>query len=138
MSRALFLLGSSIFVLLGCAHGILTLRDLSRPRSFTPTEPSVRDAMASAPLALAPQTTVWRSWLGFNLSHSLGLLVFGAVFAALAWRDFTWLQASLVFRLMPPVVALLYAVLAIRFWFWVPALAAAIGFASLLTAALVH
>lgn len=136
MSRALFLLGSGIFVLLGCAHGLLTLRDLVSPRSFTPTEPSVRDAMAKAPLAFAPQTTVWLSWLGFNLSHSLGLLVFGVVFGALALRDVAWLQANPVLRLMPAVVALLYAVLAIRFWFWAPAVASALGCACLLAAAL--
>jgi hypothetical protein len=91
--------------------------------------------MAGAPLALAPQTTVWRAWLGFNLSHSLGLLVFGVVFAALALRDFTWLQADPILRLMPPIVALLYAVLAISFWFWVPAVASALGCACLLAAA---
>jgi hypothetical protein len=136
VSRTLFLLGIGIFILLGCAHGLLALRDLARPRSFTPTEPSVRDAMAKAPLALAPQTTVWRSWLGFNLSHSLGLLVFGVGFAALALRDFAWLQANPVLRLMPAVVALLYAVLAIQFWFWVPAVACALGCACLLAAAL--
>ena len=136
MSRTLFLLGIGIFILLGCAHGLLTLRDLSSPHSLTPTEPGVRDAMAKAPLALAPQTTVWRSWLGFNLSHSLGLLVFGVVFAALALRDFSWLQASPVLRPIPTVVALLYAILAIRFWFWAPALASALGCACLLAEAL--
>jgi hypothetical protein len=136
VSRTLFLVGIGIFILLGCAHGLLTLRDLASPRSFTPTERGVREAMAKAPLALAPQTTVWRSWLGFNFSHSLGLVVFGVVFAALALRDFAWLQASPVLRLIPAVVALLYAVLSIRFWFWAPALASALGCACLLAAAL--
>jgi hypothetical protein len=94
--------------------------------------------MAKAPLALAPQTTVWQSWLGFNLSHSLGLIVFGSVLGALALRDFAWLRANPEFRWGPVAVALLYAVLASRFWFRAPALAAWLGCALFLAAALLH
>jgi hypothetical protein len=136
VSYALFLSGSAIFVVLGLAHGLLTLRDLASPRSFTPTDPAVRDAMAKAPLAFAPQTTVWQSWLGFNLSHSLGLLVFGAVFGAVALRDFAWLQANPFLRFTPVAVSLVYAILAVRFWFWAPALASALGCACLFAAAI--
>ena len=138
MSRALFLLGSAIFLWLWCSHAILTLRDLSYPRYFTPTDSTVCDAMAKAPLALAPQTTVWQSWLGFNLSHSLGLLVFGGLIAALVWRDVTWLEARPVLRLMPALIALVYTGLAIRFWYWSPALATAIGCVCFLAAVFVR
>lgn len=30
------------------------------------------------------ETTMWRCWLGFNASHSMGLLLFGLVFGYLA------------------------------------------------------
>jgi len=138
MAHALFLSGSAIFVVLGLVHGLLALRDLASPRWFTPTDPAVRDAMAKAPLALAPQTTVWQAWLGFNLSHSLGLVVFGAVFGAVALRDFAWLHANPILRVTPVAVSLIYAILAVRFWFWVPALASALGCACLLAAAIVE
>jgi hypothetical protein len=81
---------------------------------------------------------VWRSWLGFNLSHSLGLIVFGSVFAALALHDFAWLQTNLAFRWSPVAVALLYALLASRFWFRAPMLAAWLGCALFLAAALLR
>jgi hypothetical protein len=39
-------------------------------------------------------------------------------------------------RFAPVVVSLIYAILAARFWFWVPALASALGCACLLAAAI--
>jgi multisubunit Na+/H+ antiporter MnhE subunit len=30
------------------------------------------------------ETTMWRCWVGFNASHSLGLILFGLVFGFLA------------------------------------------------------
>jgi len=30
------------------------------------------------------ETTIWRCWVGFNASHSLGLILFGLVFGYLA------------------------------------------------------
>jgi hypothetical protein len=122
-----FLAGAALFGLLGVAHGVLTLRDARVPRAFTPTDDNLRRAMVEAPLRLAPQTTMWKAWRGFNLSHSLGLVIFGTFLGGLALRDFamvagnTWLRSSAV------VVGLIYLVLALRFWFWVPAVVSAVG-----------
>jgi hypothetical protein len=127
MAQACFLVGAALFGLLGVAHAGLTLRDLRVPRSFTPTDENLRRAMAEAPLRLAPQTTIWTAWLGFNLSHSLGLLVFGTVFGMLAWRDFGMVADNLFLRFGAVVVGAIYVLLALRFWFWVPAVVAAVG-----------
>jgi hypothetical protein len=127
MSEMLFLVGAGVFALLGVVHGLLTLRDLRAPRSFTPTDENVRRAMADTPLRFAPQTTMWDAWLGFNLSHSLGLVMFGTVFGVLAWRDFSIVGANLFLQIGAVVVALIYVLLATRFWFWVPAALSAAG-----------
>lgn len=137
MSEGLFLTGAALFGVLGIAHGVLTLRDLRAPRAFTPTDDALRRAMADAPLRLAPQTTIWDAWLGFNLSHSLGLLVFGALFAALALRDFALISESLFLQFSPVVVGLIYLLLAVRFWFWVPAVFSAAGTLSFVLSALI-
>ena len=127
MPKILFLVGAALFSLLGIAHGLLTLRDLRTPRSFTPTDDGVRLAMAAAPLRLAPQTTIWSSWLGFNLSHSLGLMVFGGLLAWLALHDFELVTRSPLLRASAIVVAVVYCLMAIRFWFWLPATLSAAG-----------
>jgi hypothetical protein len=33
---------------------------------------------------LTKETTMWRCWVGFNVSHSMGLILFGLVFGFLA------------------------------------------------------
>ena len=116
-----------MFCLLGVAHGVLTLRDLRTPRSFTPTDEGVRRAMARTPLRLAPQTTIWNAWIGFNLSHSLGLVLFGALYGGIALGDFSFVAGSLLLQVSAVVVALVYLLLALRFWFWLPATVSAVG-----------
>ena len=127
LNEIFFLVGAALFGLLGVAHGVLTLRDLHEPRSFTPTDENLRRAMAATPLRLAPQTTMWNAWLGFNLSHSLGLVIFGALLGGLAFHDFDMVAENLFLRLTAVVVGSIYVVLAQRFWFRVPAVFAAAG-----------
>jgi hypothetical protein len=127
VNEIFFLVGAALFGLLGVAHGVLILRDLHEPRAFTPTDESLRRAMAEAPLRLAPQTTIWNAWLGFNLSHSLGLVIFGTLLGWLAFHDFDVVAENLFLRFSAVVVGLLYVVLALRFWFRVPAVFAAAG-----------
>jgi hypothetical protein len=136
VSRLLFLIGSTLFATLGLAHGLLTLRDLRTPRAFTPVDDHVRVAMIEARLRLAPQTTMWSAWLGFNLSHGLGLAIFGGLLTALALGDFELIEESSLLKASAIVVAVLYFLMAIRFWFWVPAIVSAIGAVCFLAAAL--
>src|SRR5688500_17780197 len=105
MSEIFFLVGAAIFALMGVVHGALTLRDVFVPRSFTPIDDNVRHAMAEARLRFAPQTTIWTAWLGFNLSHSLGLFIFGAFLGGLAFQDFDVISQSPFLWLGAVVVA---------------------------------
>ena len=127
MSELLFLVGAALFGLLGVAHGVLTLRDMHLPRSFTPTDDNLRRAMAEAALRLAPRTTMWDAWLGFNLSHSLGLVIFGAFFGGLVFSDFDMVAKNRFLQSGAVIAGLIYVVLALRFWFWVPAVLLAVG-----------
>ena len=136
MSKLLFLAGAVSFSTLGLAHALLAIRDLRIPRSFTPTDDNVRLAMVDARLRLAPQTTIWRSWLGFNLSHSLGLVVFGGLLTGIAVRDFDFVASSPFLKASSVIVALLYLGMAIRFWFWLPATLSAVGAVCFLLSAL--
>ena len=93
--------------------------------------------MTETPLRLAPQTTIWKAWLGFNFSHSLGLLAFGTVFGGLAFRDFGMVAGNLFVQLSAVIVALIYLLLALRFWFWVPAVLSAVGALCFIASALI-
>jgi hypothetical protein len=127
LAQVLFVMAAAIFCVLGSIHATFTIRDMRDPRSLTPTEETVRQAMIGARLRLAPVTTIWRAWVGFNLSHSLGLLVFGGLFGGLALTDFRLVAGSPVLQVAAVVVAGVYSLLAARFWFPVPAVATGCG-----------
>ena len=134
MSQILLAFGGTILFVLGALHGILTLRDLWTPRSFTPADDAVRLAMQGAQLAFNPRANLWRAWLGFNLSHSLGLVLFGGGLVLLAWLHFSAFAASHLLQGLAVGVAALYLVLALRFWFWAPALGAGLSLLCILGA----
>jgi hypothetical protein len=136
LAQFLFVIAAAIFFLLGVTHVVLTIRDLRDPRSFTPTDDKVRQAMVEARLRLAPVTTIWRAWLGFNFSHGLGLPVFGGVLGGLALYDFRFVAGSAALQVTAVIVAGTYAFLAVRFWFAVPAAATACGALAFLAAAI--
>lgn len=69
---------------------------------------------------------MWSAWIGFNLSHSLGLVILGVVCITAVLP--AWILT---------LIAAIYEVLAIKFWFRVPAVAIAIAGACLLIACFV-
>jgi hypothetical protein len=126
MADQLLILGGSLFALMGIVHGSVSFADVFRPAQFTPLDDSVREAMKSTGVRFARgRTSMWDAWLGFNLSHSAGLLIFGATTIWLG-RNLTDLAPSQAVLAIPAGVGLIYLALAVRFWFFAPA----IGFAA--------
>lgn len=134
MARVLLSIGGTIFLAIGTLHGLLALRDLATPRAFTPTDDSVRTAMQGARLAFNPRVNLWQAWLGFNLSHSLGVVLFGGALLLLAWLRFPVFAASHLLQGVSVVVAATYLVLSLRFWFWGPALGSGLSLLCILAA----
>jgi hypothetical protein len=127
MAEIWFVVGGSVFGILGLLHALYTLADTWRPRRLVPDNPAVIEAMSSSVVRLSRGgTTMWRAWVGFNFSHSLGTLLFsfccitlGASLKALALT-----KAAL---LLPVAIGAIYLWLAIRYWFRIPAIGIAIG-----------
>ena len=78
LSRYFFLAGAFPFIVLGIAHATATPFKASDRKGLSPSDPALGDAMARSHLRLTRNTDMWRAWVGFNLSHSLGVVVFGA------------------------------------------------------------
>jgi hypothetical protein len=51
---------------------------------LTPRDPALQISMNQISPVITNQTTMWRCWVGFNASHSMGLILFGLVFGYLA------------------------------------------------------
>lgn len=121
MATPIFLttIAGGILFVMGTMHLLLTLIDVRSPRSFTPSDDSVRVAMQNSMLRFARgRTSTWDAWLGFNVSHSLGVMVFGgaAIFVpALA----TETQRTAVLVVLA-ALSIVYLATSIRFWFYKP------------------
>ncbi len=101
---------------LGVAHLVYTFWG---PK-LTPRDPALQISMSQISPVISKQTTMWRAWVGFNVSHSMGAILFGLVFGFLALA-----HGQLLFRspfLLVVGLAMLggYAVLGKIYWFSAP------------------
>ena len=127
MSQYLLIAGGILFSILGLVHAVYTIGDVYRPRRLAPMDQAVIHQMASTGMRLAHgRTNMWDAWLGFNLSHGLGAVIFGLVCVA-AGVFASKLALPKMTLLLPVLVGAIYFLLAIRFWFRVPAIGIAIG-----------
>jgi hypothetical protein len=122
----LLLLGGGVFGLLGALHAIYTLLDLRNPRRLVPADPSLAQAMANSALRLSGgRTDMWRAWIGFNFSHSLGVLLVAGL-ALWAGSRFNTLPVGVIIPVLT-LIGCLYLVLALLYWFRIPAIGVAVG-----------
>jgi hypothetical protein len=120
LSRYLFMAGALPFIVLGVAHVAGTPQVPADAKGLSPRDPAVREAMVRDTILLTHRTTVWLAWVGFNLSHSLGVILFGVV-ALLIGRNLDSFEAqATVFLPLTVAVSGVYLVLAARYWFKTP------------------
>jgi hypothetical protein len=116
-SAMLYAAGGTIFCALGTVHAVYMLMDLQRPRRLVPGDPALIPAMAGSRVRLAGDATdMWRAWIGFNLSHSLGALLFGS--AVIAWPVLAAGHTLLAW--LPAAVAAVYLTISLCCWFRAP------------------
>lgn len=138
MIRALLSIGGGIFAVLGSLHALYTFQDIRDPRRIVPDDPAVRAAMARSNVRLTRGgTTMWKAWVGFNFSHSIGVALFGVLCIAIGARLQELALSPLVLLLLPTISAL-YLVLALLYWFRIPVAGAAIATTCLTLAWLVY
>ena len=82
--------------------------------------PGLREAMARDTILLTRRTNMWLAWVGFNLSHSLGAVLFGVVVVLIGRSQATFEAQGAVFLPLATLVSGTYLVLAIRYWFRAP------------------
>jgi hypothetical protein len=79
-ARILMVVSASIIFTLGVVHLVHTFWG----PNLTPRDPALEISMSQISPVITNETTMWRCWVGFNASHSMGLLLFGLVFGFLA------------------------------------------------------
>jgi len=79
-AKTLMVLSASIILVLGIIHFTYTFWGLK----LTPRDATLQVSMSQVPPVVAKETTMWRCWMGFNATHSMGLILCGLVFGFLA------------------------------------------------------
>jgi len=119
----LIISASVIYLLLGSIHiGLILLTNSFEPRSSEllalnkTTSPIITD-----------QTTLWAGGVGFHLSHSFGLLIFGAFYLAIALESPALISTSLFFSSALIIAPVAYLLLSIKYWFITPTIGLALS-----------
>jgi hypothetical protein len=127
-----------IYVVLGTLHGLYTWLDTRNPRRIVPDDPAVILAMQNSRIRLtAGASTMWQGWVGFNFSHSLGAVFFGATLCSIA-ATLSRLSPEPWVLLLLAGVSSAYLALAVRYWFRIPVLGTATATGCLALAWLIY
>ena len=116
IAKYLWTTGSIIMVLLGSIHVYCTF--------FTSTfssenEKMIEEMKSSSPI-LTKKITMWNAWIGFNGSHSSGVIFIGLINVYLAFRYFRILQSDHFFFVFNILTIGFYVWLAEKYWFNIP------------------
>jgi hypothetical protein len=107
---------AAVILLLGLVHLLYTFRG---PMLY-PRDSDLTAKMMTVSPVISQETTMWRVWVGFNVSHSFGLILFGALYGYLAIRHRAFLFQSWFLLGLGFALLLGYAALAKLYWFSAP------------------
>jgi hypothetical protein len=113
LASTLIALSAGLPALLGLVHLAFTFRG----SKLHPRDSKLRSEMENTPPVLTKETTMWKAWIGFNASHSLGLLLFGATYGYLALAQSQLLVRSGFLLVTGFLTLTAYVCLAKRYWF---------------------
>ena len=132
LAQVLILIGAALFGTLGTLHLIYTFFT----DKFDARDAATNAAMRSSHMVLTRRTTVWKAWVGFNASHSLGAMLFAAIYLVLALGHMALLRESAALVWLAVAGSTGYLALAQRYWFRTPLIGVALATACFVGAAL--
>ncbi len=116
MAIYIWALGSVIMLALGSMHLYLTFFT----RKFSSANHHmIQEMKLSSPL-LTKQTTMWKAWVGFNASHSIGVLFIGSINLFLIWKYYSVLSSDYYYFIFNIFISGVYVWLARKYWFRIP------------------
>ena len=116
LAKILWFTGSTILLALGTLHLYYTFFS----GKFAARNKAVVTEMKNTSPVLTNETTMWNAWIGFNASHSAGVIFIGLINIILVVQYFSVLQNSLVIQLLNITTLIFYCWLARKYWFRIP------------------
>ena len=115
LEKYLWVAGAVPFIVLGTIHLLYTFFT----NRFSSRTIALDEQMKNAHPVLTKETTMWKAWIGFNGSHSLGAIYFGVINLFFPLYDFGIVQSPFFLLLNISSVSF-YVWLAKRYWFSTP------------------
>ena len=112
-----------IILVLGSAHLVYTFVG---PK-LSPRSSDLQSAMESSSLVLTKETTMWKAWIGFNASHSMGAILFGLIYGYLSLFQAELLFASAYLMIVGAAMLTGLLTLAKLYWFSAPFIGIAVS-----------
>ena len=97
---------------------------------MSPTDPVVQAAMVrNGGIGMAPDldSSLWKAWIGFNLSHALGVVIIATIVLTQVLSGVADALDQSWFLLLVFLVPATYLVLSIRYWFRDPTVGITLG-----------
>lgn len=135
MNANLFIaISSGIILLLGLVHLAYTFFG----SKLTPRDATTLASMKLVSPVITKETTIWKSWVGFNASHSLGAILFGLIYGYLALLHANFLFESYFLLIVGWSLLASFVVLGKLYWFSIPFRGISIAFASYCVALIIN
>lgn len=122
----LIVIAAAILLLLGSVHLLYTFFG----SKLHPRDTTLLAKMQFVSPVLTRDTSMWRAWIGFNASHSLGAMLFGLAYGYLALAEPRLLFGAWFLLLIGAGFLAGLVLLACRYWFNIPLIGTALAFAS--------
>ena len=113
----LFMLASAGVIL---ALGVMHLWFTFHGNKLTPRDAALQARMREISPVLTRQTTMWKAWVGFNASHSMGAILFGLIYGYLVLMQPEMLFQSAFLLALGFVMLAGYVVVGKCYWFSIP------------------
>ena len=123
----MFLLGAVPLLFLGIAHALATPLRPEQSKGLSPHDLAYRQNMTRQTVLLTRRTNLWLAWVGFNLSHSLGVVLFGVVVLLVGHSPAAFAANWPAFVLLAIVGSGAYLAIGLRYWFRAPIIGIAIS-----------
>jgi hypothetical protein len=116
LPRILVSLSAAVIFALGILHLLYTFRG---PK-LRPRDAALLSAMQAVSPVISMETTMWKAWLGFNASHSMGAILFGLIYGYFAGLHPEWLFGSTYLLVVGFAMLAGFFLLGRRYWFSIP------------------
>lgn len=107
---------AGIILALGLLHLLYTFRG----RKLHPRDDALKERMKEVSPFITRETTMWKTWIGFNASHSCSAILFGLIYGYFALGHSVFLFQSPFLLVVGALFLAGYVFLGKAYWFSIP------------------